>query len=489
MKYLGGVLMLVGVWGLAVGLIAAEGEVGKIPITTASEDARHLYLQGMDLQDRFKFFDSRGLFEQAVKLDPNFALAYRGLAFSQTSAKDFQDCLALAADAAEHASECERLWIGADEAASQADFPKQREKLGQLIAKCPDDERAHNSFAVYYWGRQYYDSAAAELQRAVDINPSFIPAWNMLGYARRNLNDYPGAEQAFLKYIELNPTDANPYDSYAELLLKEGRFEEAITRYREALKVDSTFNASRFNLASPLVYLGRHEEARRELQELLARARNDGERQTAHFGMAMTYFDEGNYDAALKELQANGEIAAKNDDIAQLAGNAITIGMLQWQFEYNEDAIVSFKRAVEIVEGSKLAPTQIAATERAALYGEALIALQRDDLTKAKTLIDSYASLANAAGTVDVMRQLHELNGRLALAKKQYDKAAEELSQANLQRADLLYKLALAQKELGEHQKALANMTTAAQINSLLNMNDLSAWRKAKLLADDWGKR
>ena len=48
---------------------------------------------------------------------------------------------------------------------------------------------------------------------------------------------YANAEKAFQKYIELIPKDPNPYDSYAELLLKMGRFEDSIAQYRKALEI------------------------------------------------------------------------------------------------------------------------------------------------------------------------------------------------------------------------------------------------------------
>jgi len=46
----------------------------------------------------------------------------------------------------------------------------------------------------------------------------------MLGYSYRNLGNFDDAETAFKKYIELIPNDPNPYDSYAEMLLKQGGF-------------------------------------------------------------------------------------------------------------------------------------------------------------------------------------------------------------------------------------------------------------------------
>jgi cytochrome c-type biogenesis protein CcmH/NrfG len=46
-----------------------------------------------------------------------------------------------------------------------------------------------------------------------------------MGYAYSDKNDFNKAEEAFKKYISLLPDSPNPYDSYAELLLKNGRYD------------------------------------------------------------------------------------------------------------------------------------------------------------------------------------------------------------------------------------------------------------------------
>ena len=48
----------------------------KIPITTSSDEARTLYVQGRDLAEKLRATDARKFYEQAVAKDPNFALAY-----------------------------------------------------------------------------------------------------------------------------------------------------------------------------------------------------------------------------------------------------------------------------------------------------------------------------------------------------------------------------------------------------------------------------
>jgi len=470
---------------LWTGFCAAEG---KIAVTTSSEEARQLFLQARDLQDKFLFNESRPLLEEAVKKDENFALAYRDLAFSQPTTKQFLECLAKAVSVVDKVSECERVWVLADEAGAQTDFHKQREYLGKLAGLCDKDERAHYVLGIFFWARQYYDSAAAEMQRTVELSPNFLPAWNMLGYIRRTLNDFAGAEAAFLKYIELNPQDANPYDSYAEMLLKQGRYEESITQYRRALAVDSTFNSSRYGIATNQVYMGKHQLAHEELAGMRTHARNDGDKQFSFFGVAMVYLDEGKYEDALAALLQNRGRAEANHDTAQLAANSATIGLLQLEFGRNDEAIASFRQSAEITQGSTLSPTLKASTERNARYGEARALLQKGELDKAKSLVASFTQSVQVVGNANELRQMHELNGIMALGQKDYRKAIDELLQSNLQTADNLYRLALAYQGLGENEKALEKITAAVNINSLLNLADISVRQKSLALLKEWSK-
>src|SRR4029079_3499523 len=96
--------------------------------------------------------------------------------------------------------------------------------------------------------------AIEHYKKAAELAPTYSPAFNILGYAHRQAGDYASAEQAFQKYIELIPKDPNPYDSYGELLLKMGRFDEAIAQYRKALQIDPNFLASHQGIASDLMY-------------------------------------------------------------------------------------------------------------------------------------------------------------------------------------------------------------------------------------------
>ena len=182
-------------------------------------------------------------------------------------------------------------------------------------------------------------------RKATELAPNYSPAYNILGYAYRQQGDYASAEQAFKKYIELIPNDPNPYDSYAELLLKMGKFDDSITQYHKALSVDPHFVPSHFGIAGDLMYSGKSEEAQAELQKMADQARNDGELRTAFFGMAVVAADSGKLDKALQQMDKEYAVAEKKNDVAAMAADLQAKGnILAEMLKY--DAAAQAVRAV-----------------------------------------------------------------------------------------------------------------------------------------------
>ena len=100
------VVMGVGLALAAPGARAAETK-GKIPITTRSEEARALYLEGRTAAEQLRLTDARELHRKAVEKDPSFALAHLALAQASNTAQEFFDGVAAAVKQAGNASEGE----------------------------------------------------------------------------------------------------------------------------------------------------------------------------------------------------------------------------------------------------------------------------------------------------------------------------------------------------------------------------------------------
>jgi serine/threonine-protein kinase len=151
---------------------------------TTDPRAYELYLKG-----RFQWNkrDAQGLykaieyFNQAIEIDPQYALAYAGLA----------DCYNLL-----------DIWAGLP---TNETFPR----------------------------------AKAAAQKALSIDDELAEAHTSLAYAIHTYEwDWPVAEREYKRAIELNPNYATAHQWYAEFLTANGRFDEAANEGKKALELD-----------------------------------------------------------------------------------------------------------------------------------------------------------------------------------------------------------------------------------------------------------
>jgi tetratricopeptide (TPR) repeat protein len=456
---------------------------GKLPITTASEDAKKEFLQARDLAERLLIQDSVQHYDKAISLDPNFAAAELGRANSSPTAKEFFDHLKKAVSLADKASEGERLLILATEAGANANVTKQKEYLDKLIAAYPNDERAHFAIGGYYFGQQDYPKAIEHYRKATELNPNYSTAFNILGYAYRQNVDYTNAEQAFKKYIELIPNDPNPYDSYGELLLKMGRFDDSVAQYRKALSIDSNFVNSHFAIAAALLYQGKPDEASAELQKMTDKARNDGERRTALFAQTVVDVDSGKLDKALADMDKQYALGEKINDVAAMTGDLQTRGTILLEMGKYAEAKEHFERILRMTEGSTLSQEIKDNTKRFHHYNMATVALGLKDNATAKAEAEEFRKGAEASKNPAQVRQSHQLAGMIALAEKDYDKAIAELQQTGQQNPQNFYRLCLAYQGKGDNAKAKEFCKKAAEFNSLPALNYAFVRTKAQKMA------
>ena len=438
-----------------------------VPITTASDEARRLYLQGRDLTENLRAHDGRKLYRQAVETDPSFAMGHYQLAVNSATAKDFFEHLKHAVDLAPKVSDGERLMILALEAGGNTQPGKALEYLTELVTKYPDDERAHFLLGGAYFGRLDYAKAVEQYQAATKINPRFSPAYNLLGYAYRQLEQYGEAEGAFKQYIALIPDDPNPYDSYAELLMRTGRFDESIAQYRKALEKDSNFTPSRVGIANDLMLQGRHKEALAAMDEMYGKARDDGERRTALFTKGVVLTDAGKTDLAVKEIEKEFAIAQKAGDSANMSADVQLIGDILLDAGRTDQAAARYRQALELVAKSSLSDEVKTDTRLADRYNQARIALAKGDKAKAQREARAYLEGAEARQNTFRVRQAHELAGSIALAEKKYDDAIAHLGQANQTNPQVVYWTALAYKGKGDVARAKELAAKAAKANVL----------------------
>ena len=460
------------------------GPAVRVPVTTASQEARDHYLIGRDLLDKLRIPEARQHLAQAVARDSTFAIAHYDLALSEATNQGFLEHLTRAVDLSETASDGERLMIMALYAGANADPVKQRKLYEELATSYPLDPRAHFLLGFSQANQQDFDQAIRSFTRATELDPEFSPAWNALGYAYRPLGRYEQSERAFKRYIALIPNEPNPYDSYAELLLKVGRHDESIAMYRKALEADSHFVPSFVGIAANLMYSGRHAEARKEAERLRKAARDDRERRTALLTSAIVWADEGKTAGALDALAERQRVARRTGDSLAMADDLELMGDVLVEAGRADEARNRFREAAALVEQSSATPEIKADARLRSRAGLTRVAIRKRDLTLARSLADSVLAEAKQGGNPERVREGHELLGLLALAQKKGEEALGHLKEADQQDPYVLFALAKAQALNGDRDGARALFAKVASHNDLPTIRYALVRRAARSAAE-----
>jgi len=218
------------------------GEAG-----TTNAEAYRLYLQGKQLWYSRKpegLKKSIDLFKQAIADDPNYALAYTGLANTY------------------------------------------------LVAP---------SYAIGISSREGRTRAEQAASKALELDPSLSDAHTALATALGFSWKWAESESEFRRAIELGPNDANAHYFYAfTLLAPQNRVDEALREVQTALSFDPLSPIINTNYAALLMDARRYPEAFAQFHQVLER---DPDFKPAHAKLSILYATTGDFAKAIDELQ------------------------------------------------------------------------------------------------------------------------------------------------------------------------------------------
>ena len=447
--------------------LALAADPATLPITTSSPEARALYLEGRDLVERLKATEGHFKTDQAVRKDPQFALGWLQWAQTSGTAKEFFAGMDKALATSSHASEAEQKFIRAADAGAKSRPAEQERLLAELAKQFPNDPRIQAQIGIVAFARQDYDGAVKSLSRAVELDPKFTLPYNQLGYAYRAQGKNAEAEKTFKKYAELLPDDPNPHDSYAELLMRLGRFDESVAEYKKALQIDPYFLSAYVGIANNQIFAGKGDDARATLKQMLTKARNDGEKRQVWFWTAETYAHEERWGDAIKSIEEEKKIADASGDLVSASQDLNFIGNLLLGAGKPAEAAQKFEESLKLVDRSTASDAVKEAAHRNHLFDMGRVAVAKGDLATARATATKYTTAVDAKKVPFEVRQAHELAGLVAVHAKEWDSALAELGKAGGQNPRVTYLTGLAWQGKGDSAKAAEAFKAVADYNQL----------------------
>ena len=206
--------------------------------STANPEAYQLYLKGRfhwnkrthkDMQRAIEYF------QQAIAVEPNYALAYAGLA-------DVYAIMASYSGAPPHET-----------------MPLAKEAILKALSLDERSAEAHTALAAIVELYDYeFARAEQEFKRAIELNPNYATAHEFYGLLLINLDRPEESFVEFRRALELDPLSLTTNRFYGQSLIYARRYEEGIAQLKKTLELDANFPTAHHSLAVAYQLQGNH---------------------------------------------------------------------------------------------------------------------------------------------------------------------------------------------------------------------------------------
>ena len=304
---------------------------------TSNVEAYRHYQLGLDFERRFLLAESAREYEEAIRLDPQFARAYFNLGGVYQQQGDFRktdELWAKIAPLQSRLSRLDQLNFQAIQAFRAGDFAASRQILESLLQEFPREDDARVRLAGTLFGAGESERAISVLKDGLQLDPKNEVFLNLLGYGEAFSGDLAAALQANDQYIAVRPNDPNPLDTRGDILYASNHDDEAVESYRKVIGLKPDFSDYTDYLKLAVVYADQKKFALADsaLQEYTHRAAGAGKSYVAVF---QGQFQEtrgdlerarDSFKRAVRDLAAARQNEGAEDALVALASVSILTG-------------------------------------------------------------------------------------------------------------------------------------------------------------------
>ena len=207
----------------AMKLTLTADERQAIQPTTDNAEALDFYLRGRELYHRTEpghLDKARENFEEAIRIDPNYALAWAGLTYVFVDTYWYWDKKA--------------AWI-----------ERAHEASGKAVKLAPHLAESHGARGLALNAAEQYDEAEAEFEKAIAINPRLFEPLHFYAQMVRGLSQHERAAKLFRRAADVRPEDyqtlaiaGNMYEAMGDLAAARDVSKETVERAKRAIELN-----------------------------------------------------------------------------------------------------------------------------------------------------------------------------------------------------------------------------------------------------------
>ena len=296
---------------------------------TSDPEAYQLYLKGLYHWERRtpeSLEKSKDYFNQAIQRDPNYALAYVGLADYYNVVSDYSP-------------------VPDSEAG-----PKARVAAEKALAIDDSLAEAHASLAGAHWSMLEFAAAEREFQRALELNPNYANAQHWYGLFLSWDARHSEAISHLRRAVELDPLNLQYNANLGQALGDARQYDAGVEQLKKTLEMDPNYAQAHGQLARMYLNMGKYDLWLDEWKKSTTLYKQTDELAIAE-EVARVYSKSGFKPAKLREIEMRKLLAKRRYvDLADIAYAYADLGDKEQTFVWLDKALADKSGGLEVVK-------------------------------------------------------------------------------------------------------------------------------------------
>ena len=400
----------------------------SMPLSTKSAKVRRL------VDEAWVFDSDKGepqkaleLLRKVAKIDPKFAMGHELLAQISLDPAEQVHEQQLASETKSNATQAEQTVIDWFQHAADHELIPAITSMNEVLRQFPHDRWLVFLANNWLMSQTQYERAAAVYENSgIKNSPGLI---NNAAYTYAHLRQFKKSFALMEQYVKMLPHDANPNDSYAEMLRLAGHYNSAVAHYRAALAINPHFYSSAYGIADTYLLMGEEARARKEYEKAFENFPSVPERERVQWKTreATTYLYERNVAEADKAFEALAEYA-HSKHMSQIEADTYR-QMALYQPHHAQALALLDKAEKALKEGSNASTAEIHQEAAQILRARVELGIKSTDLKAADSALAALAELSAESNDKMIDSAYQGAEGARLFAAHKYKAAIPHLEE------------------------------------------------------------
>src|SRR5579883_730743 len=304
-----------------------------------SANATELYKQANTLYELQRYKDALNAYEQAAKIQPNYAQAWNGQAETLSELKEYQEALTAYDKAIQIQPNYLEAWRGRSFVLNH--LQRYQEAIASfdktLQLQQNKDPEVWNAKGEALSHLNQNDQAVKSYEKAIELKQDYYEAWYNKGWALQNLKQYEQALAAYNKAIKFKPDYEQAWYNQGNVLVNLGRFQDAFAAYDKAVQYKPNHYQAWLSRGNTLLNLQRYPEAIESFDQVIKYNQNNYK---AWYGRGWSLHQLQRYQEAVESYNKAIESLRNDYQVWYSRGNSL------YNLHKYPEAIASYNRAI-----------------------------------------------------------------------------------------------------------------------------------------------